>query len=416
MRRNWKIRKGSITIFLALFLTVFVGLLYVGLRSAKMAAARTQALCSGDIGLFSLFGQYDREAFRECGLFLLRGMQDGEGVDLASLYYQYRTYAEPVLQENHQNMELLQGGFSGYRLVTDEGGAPFYEQAVKVEKLQPDGKKESDLPMSFAEMESLKSQGKAFEEEMWRCLENLDGEVSLSDGEEPEEMSSEMQMQEQKREELLDLLRQPLLTRLQIAEDSFALLDAGSLLSKRNRETGIPLLDNYVPDLSPGNMPYMRGFLMRNLGHYGKDGKEKLCGALEYVIVGENEDRKNIEPLAEQLLWIMEGIECGNLETEERNIVWYHRVYEQSIRDVRAIFAGGRQQNLSYEDYLRIQLMGCTRDQLIWRGMDMVEQKLRGGKNPHFCMDHCLVAAEMNMFVKVNGQSTFQVTKQYGYE
>ena len=36
----------------------------------------------------------------------------------------------PVLKQNSQKLALKQGGFTGYRLATDEGGEIFFRQAV----------------------------------------------------------------------------------------------------------------------------------------------------------------------------------------------------------------------------------------------------------------------------------------------
>ena len=54
------VKKGSITIFLALILSVVLSLVCASIESVRMSAARTQILNSMDIGLYSLFGQYDR--------------------------------------------------------------------------------------------------------------------------------------------------------------------------------------------------------------------------------------------------------------------------------------------------------------------------------------------------------------------
>ena len=37
---------------------------------------------------------------------------------------------KPILKQNSQKLKLRQGGFSGYRLATDEDGEVFYQQAV----------------------------------------------------------------------------------------------------------------------------------------------------------------------------------------------------------------------------------------------------------------------------------------------
>ncbi len=420
MRRRNEIRKGSITIFLALFLSLFVGLLYVGLRSAKMAAARTQALCSADIGLFSLFGQYDRDAFEYLGLFLLRGEHDAGETDLASLYYQFQTYAEPVLHQNQQSMELLRGGFSGYRLVTDEGGEPFYEQAVKAEKMQKHPEKEENLPMSFAEMEEYQRKGKTFEQELREFLEDQSMQELLAAGEahalEDAEEVPEDSIQEQERAHLQELLQQSLFEKLEVSESVFSEVDPGMLLSNREIEHGISMLDNYVPEKSSAEIAYMRSFLVENLGNFLDPAEKAPFCALEYVIEGQGEDRENMKELLTRLVWIMEGIEQEKQGTGEKDLSWYNRIYLQGLEDTREILHNGEGRYFSYEEFLRIQLAGCSRNVLIWRGMDMIEQKMRALKNNSFCMDHCLVAAEISLSIEANGQKTFQVVKQYGYE
>ena len=59
------VKKGSITVFLTLVLSLVLALVCTTIQSARMAAARTQILCGIDIGLYSLFGQYDRNILDE---------------------------------------------------------------------------------------------------------------------------------------------------------------------------------------------------------------------------------------------------------------------------------------------------------------------------------------------------------------
>lgn len=51
--------RGSITLFLALILSLLLSLVCTSIESVRMASARTQILNSMDIGLYSVFGQYD---------------------------------------------------------------------------------------------------------------------------------------------------------------------------------------------------------------------------------------------------------------------------------------------------------------------------------------------------------------------
>lgn len=58
-------KKGSITVFLALVLSILLSLVSTSIQSVQAAAARTQILNGMDIGLYSLFGQYDRSLLRD---------------------------------------------------------------------------------------------------------------------------------------------------------------------------------------------------------------------------------------------------------------------------------------------------------------------------------------------------------------
>ena len=73
---------GSITVFLALMMTLLVSLVCAGLSSVRNAAARTQILNGVDIGLFSLFSQYDRTLLDKYDIFAL----DASGGD-GGLFY-----------------------------------------------------------------------------------------------------------------------------------------------------------------------------------------------------------------------------------------------------------------------------------------------------------------------------------------
>ena len=123
------VKKGSITIFLALILSVVLSLVCASIESVRMSAARTQILNSMDIGLYSLFGQYDRTLLENYDLFAFYAGGKDE-VDMASVYDNFESYMKPVLKQNSQKLELLQGGFNGYRLLTDGDGEVFYQQAA----------------------------------------------------------------------------------------------------------------------------------------------------------------------------------------------------------------------------------------------------------------------------------------------
>ena len=127
-------KKGSITVFLALILSILLSLVSASLQSVQAAATRTQILNGMDIGLYSLFGQYDRSLLRDYDLFFLDGTQGGTELNLAAVYDNLESYIKPVLKQNGRKLRIKQGGFTGYRLATDKNGEVFYHQAVSYMK------------------------------------------------------------------------------------------------------------------------------------------------------------------------------------------------------------------------------------------------------------------------------------------
>ena len=123
-------KKGSVTVFLTLILSLLLSLICASIESVRMASARTQILNGMDIGLYSLFGQYDKELLTDYDLFALDGSRGGGQLDLAAVCDELEAYMNPVLKQNSQKLTLCQSGLTGYRLLTDQKGEAFYQQIV----------------------------------------------------------------------------------------------------------------------------------------------------------------------------------------------------------------------------------------------------------------------------------------------
>lgn len=124
--------RGSITLFLALILSLLLSLVCTSIESVRMASARTQILNSMDIGLYSVFGQYDRKLLEEYDLFALDGSMGGGQLNLAKICDNLESYMKPVLKQNSQKLELHQSGLTGYRLLTDECGEVFISRLCSI--------------------------------------------------------------------------------------------------------------------------------------------------------------------------------------------------------------------------------------------------------------------------------------------
>ncbi len=133
-------RRGSITLYLCLVLSILLSLIFAGLMSARLAAGRVVLASGLEQGLYSLFAGYDRELFDSYGLLFLDGGFGNEDLQLGQLLQEVEEAAEyvicpgegPFRQPDLLGMALENGELTGYTLATDNGGAAFRRQVCEV--------------------------------------------------------------------------------------------------------------------------------------------------------------------------------------------------------------------------------------------------------------------------------------------
>lgn len=336
-------RKGSITIFLTLTLSLMLSLICTSLESVRMAAARTQILSSLDIGLYSLFGQYDRVLLNEYDLFLLDGSGTGEGLGLSRLYDSMESYIEPVLKQNSQKLSLVQGGFTGYRLATDEDGEAFYQQVVRYMKetlgfqgiqLLMDRMRDREQKTIEAEQNGTRAENsgslESYETEMNAASKNSEeakkqqqqqnaghgasGKFSSGSEESPFSSSSEKKVinpitiiRRIRKMGILDLVLPPGkgLSGKEVRKNT--------LLSGRTLEKGLDMAEKLPKDTSYASQILFQQYLMEKLGNFRNPSAHGLSYEMEYVLAGKDNDIDNLKAAANKLLIIREGINFAHL-------------------------------------------------------------------------------------------------------
>ena len=488
------VKRGSITVFLALILSLVTALVCTGIESVRMAAARTQILNGADIGLYSLFGQFDREMLKDYDLFLLDGSCGQGSLDLASVYDNFSSYMKPVLKQNSQKLSVVQGGFSAYRLLTDEGGEPFYNQVVQYmkETLGSQG-----VSLLLDKMKDRKEKTDQAEQagqqaENGDIIENYDAEMEENNRKNEEALAEAEKNPEggeledgdnvtappQKVVNPISIIRR--IRKMGILELVIpgnkgvydGQVQAGTLLSRREKQKGMPMYEPEKTDTSYTSQILFQQYLMEKLGNYSAPGKGALKYQTEYILGGKTGDIENLKSVAGRLLLIREGVNMVHLVSDGTKraqaaglasaiasaflippatgvieaailLCW---AFGESILDVRELFDGGKvplvksaadwqlslenlpellngldsvrrgsEDGMSYEDYLQVLLLGVSREEKITRAMDMIELCVREKGRKNFRMDSCIVAAEISVDVKANKRKVFNVTRAYGY-
>lgn len=390
-------RRGSITVFLALMLSILVALVGSAFESARTACARVHILNGADVGLYSLFAQYDRELLEAYEIFGLHPAAPSGAVPAAQAYEIFLEYMEPLLAVRGISMETGVGGISGYTLLTDQNGQSFWKQAVQTEKQalghqgiewlsktvqeraqaaeeQEDTWKNAEEGEAFTEYDQAIQQA-AEEEQAWE--ESLEEESSLEEGldpgggltaedglvpVEPERVDNPIQTIR----ELMDLgILQLVLENPQ--EVSWASVDRSSFLSERTKAEGFAM-GMLQEEMSAADRLLFQRYLLDRMGNYRREGQGLMKYQMEYILCGKNSDGENLKAAANRLLLIREGLNLAYLLSDPQKraeaaamaaaiassflfppaagiiekallICWS---FGESVLDLRALFGGGK--------------------------------------------------------------------------
>ena len=426
------VKKGSITIFLALILSLVLSLVCASIESVRMAAARTQILNSMDIGLYSLFGQYDRTLLEDYELFALYA-GGKEELDMASVYDDFQTYMKPVLKQNSQKLELLQGGFNGYQLLSDGKGEIFYQQAVQYmrETLGSQGVQTLLGKLKDQEKKTEDAEKKGEQAENKGTLDSYDS--AITDAAQKSEEAKKEQEQQKKQGDFSDAgngddftggvdesvenpipiirrVRKMGLLDLVVPSErgiSDAVTDRKSLTSGRKLQTGLMLDTDIRSDNSYTSGILFGQYLLKKLGNYRRPAAAGIEAALIFCWA-----------FAESILDVRELFAGGHVPLIKNSSDWQLSLSNlPNILDKLDSSRKDAGNGMSYEDYLQVLLMAKGKQDKVLRGMDMIECSVREkGKRPGFQMDHCITAMEASADVKANRRKIFTVTRQYAYE
>lgn len=395
------VRKGSITVFTALILSLVVSLLCSGIESVRMAAARTQILNGLDIGLYSLFGQYDKSLLKDYDLFAVDASGSGEELDLAGIYDNLESYMKPILAQNSQKLSIENGGIAGYRLLTDEEGEVFYQQIVRymketlgsrgvqllLQKMRQRQKKTEEAEKAGSEAENGNALA-IYDSEMSEAAEKSQAALEEKRAQEQQSQSEEFTdggsseeagfggtelvpvtvqnpipvIQRIRWMSLLDLVLPPDRSR------SDKKIQKNELVSGRELEQGLPMSDEVKRDSSLISQVLYQQYLMDKLGNYRSPGKGGLEYQIEYILGGYGSDEENLKSIARKLLLVREGVNAVCLAADSVRraqaealaiaiasgflippaagiiegaliLCW---AFGESILDVRTLFAGGK--------------------------------------------------------------------------
>ena len=391
--------KGAITVFLSLISVLFLSLLCTTIESARIQGARAKAAAALDMGLFSVFGEFENEVLEKYDVFFLDGACGNGTYSQKKLEEKLQTYVE---YNSDPNKEILLKGYdpfplelkklqiTGVTLATDQKGNAFYQQAVgfmhenlatealsvwmergkeakgleQAEKQYQEKEKKNDTRLKTLQQkqEEQKQQEEQKRKEEREKQENLPAETEREKEEFPVTKNPLEIIKQIRKKGLLGLV---LGEKEQLISDKVLTSDVpskrscrqGSLKTEKKYSGGTSdiLFQEYLFERFPS---YARKEKMEQRMDYG----------LEYILCGQNSDKKNLKSVAKRLLALREGANFFYLSSDPARkaeadalaalitgaipvpglqvatsyallLVW---AYAESLLDLRCLFAGGK--------------------------------------------------------------------------
>lgn len=288
MRKSQKrelVFKGEITAFLALIFVLMISLVGVLVESVSIQMTKNRKRADTILALESVFAEYDRKMLEEYDLFVRNGCSEAVLADRLE-YYGAENISHSIIKQE---------------LLTDNGGSPFREQAIRYAKnwLGIDASLE-DTDYEFYSENYLEE-----EDAVNMTLEEL---LARDEGELPEEGNPLSSVKRLKETNLLTLVcgNPEELSGRSIAVDS---LPSGRELEAGNwgEQTSKDATDNM----------FLAAYLTE---HFGCLTDVKNARALhyeqEYMLSGYASDRENLEKVCEQILSIRMAANYGYLLTD----------------------------------------------------------------------------------------------------
>lgn len=370
-------KRGSITIYLALVLSVLLAMITVLLVSARDSAIRMKTECSMDAALYSVFAEYNRELLKQYDLLFIDTSYGGGQGSVANPTEHLKYYFNENLKANEDTIGQTRRDLyaltaasvkiTDYALATDENGQVFERQAVdfiknkyglncmtKLQNLVTTVRDQNLLTRDVAEeqrinqaqLDSMKLPKRQISEEKWEevPLDNPTDTVNAARS--------------------IGILSLVLDDKKELSSSAAAL---SNYVSHRECEQGSGVGER--KKLSKAEKLLFDRYILEKTDCYTtEEAKGLLKYQLEYVLAGKESDVENLKWAANRLLFVRQAANITYLYTDAakmaeaetlalsittvilspefaepvKNAILLAWAYAESVYDVKHLMAGGK--------------------------------------------------------------------------
>lgn len=407
MRKGPIEKKGSVTVYLALTLSVMLSLFFTLIEGARISAIRMQTECAMDISLYSVFAEYNRELLEQYDLFFidtsygsgncaignttehLKGyISDNVEQDLGIADYAVRD----LLAMKVENVQINQ-----FTLATDDGGEVFKRQAVSYIKDKYGLSYVNELKKSMEQAADANLLDRNITQERnanQKAIEDTELPRKKVGEDEWEEIPLDNPADEvnaSRNKGVLSLVteKDALLSNETIASDNY--------ISHRKKSKGSGLLER--DGCSETDELFFYGYLLDKFGTYVNPlEKSRLKYQVEYILAGKENDLDNLKWVVNRLLLIRETANVVYLFSNEVKMaeaealaltlsaviqlpelaklvqvaIIFAWAYAESVYDVKQLLAGKRIPLIKTDETWHFGLEGMLSYE---EGLDQTEDK-----------------------------------------
>lgn len=372
-------RRGYMTVFLALSLTLILSLVFTVIEGARISAIRMKFECVADIGMDSVLAEYHRELLEQYDLLFVDISYGSGHADINNTEAHLRNYIQNNLQTNRYGgiwgsrdflaMSIDQVEIDQYSIASDEQGAVLKRQVTDYMSDYPLGALLSQVSAGVEELDRLGLDTRDVAGERQQYERRIE-EIGLPEKEVEEGVYEEVPLDNPA--DIANATRSSGVLNLVLddpSQVSVVKVEVKDYISHRSVKQGTGLCKEAAEISGEANELVFEAYLFEKCGYYGQElDKSLLKYQIEYILAGEDTDWKNLEQVAKRLLrwrevsnvlYILSDSSkiaeaeamalaltavalCPELAEPVKYTILFAWAYVESLQDVKSLLAGGR--------------------------------------------------------------------------
>ncbi len=373
-------RKGYITVFLALSLTLILSLVFTVIQGARISAIRMKFECVADIGMNSVLAEYHRELLEQYDLLFVDMSYGGSQPSVGNTEAHLKNYMQKNLQP--------EGGFASgmgvrdflamsadnvhigrYSIASDEEGAVLKRQITDYMSDYPIGAILEKINLSTSEIEKYGLESRDVGAERARYEAEID-EIGLPMEEVEEGVFEEVPLDNPA--DVANATRSSGVLNLVLENPSAVSavkVNVNDYISHRSCIRGTGVCAEAEAVSGAVNELVFPVYLFEKCGYYSAEMEKSLLKyQIEYILAGKDVDWENLEYVAKRLLlWrevanviyilsdsakmaearaaaaaLAAVVMCPALLEPVAYTILFAWAYVESLQDVKTLLSGGR--------------------------------------------------------------------------